>query len=305
MTDNRLYESTLKAVRKCKPYAAGRLDEYLSAFAGSLEQYAVTEFEGEIDDAIVASIEAVLPARNEFIDVITAAARFDPDGRWIIRLQRFFERIIPYMHPAPDRREVPKLAYDNYKFIVHELFLYTIAALLMFDRFEQADHLFAERYYTAQGSVHGVMLRFDEFHKHIGSLEDRNDRLGTGSESPRADLLRERCTGTEVSFNALMQADFTIFLRAELEYYPHYSSWWPELLMFLDEFGGAFEVFIRARSEEHFDRLRIALGIMNPDDLQELITAYEDESRRMPRGMKPQSMAQLVGYQFLSTTKSG
>lgn len=305
MSDVSFHKSALGAVRKAKPYAVGRLDEYLAWLSREMENCAVSEFGGEIDDAVVESIKAFIPRRNEYIEVVTALARFDPDGRWIVRVHRFFERLIPLMNPSPGNRDVPKLAYDNFKFLVHELFLYTIAALLSFERFQEVNYLLSERYFTAEGAIHGVMQRFDDFHKHIRSLEDRNERLGLGSDAIRAELLRERCKGTELSFNALMQADFTVFLRAELEYYPHYSSWWPELLMFLEEYGGSFEVFIRARSEEQFNRLRIALGITTPDDLHQLINAYEDESRRMPRGMKPQSMSQLVGYQFLSTTKSG
>lgn len=296
--------SALEAIRDCRPSARGRLDEFLFWFSSESRRFSIDDSADEIDEAVAAGIESFLPMRDHFIRVITAAARFDPEGDWIIRVHRFFERMLPLMYPSSEASGSSKFSCDNFKFIVHELFLYTIAILMMFEKYHQAGFLFSERYYSGQGSVHGAMQRFDEFHKHIGSLEQRNERLGIGSESLRADLLRERCRGSGVSFDALMQADFTIFLRAELDTYPRYSSYWPELLMFLEERNGAFEAYIRARTEEYFDRLRHTLGIMNPDDLQQLIGAYEDESRRMPRGMKPTSVGELIGYQFLSTTRS-
>ena len=294
----------MDSVKNGHQSAVGRIDEYLAALSTHVGKYEISDYEGEIDEAVAESLEAFIPARDEYIRLLTAVARYNPDGRWIVRVHRFFERLLPYISPRTNEKKGSGYDQDNFKFFIHELFLYSIAVLLLFERFEQAGHLLSERYYTAQGAIHGAMEKFDDFHKHLGSLEHRNERLKLGSEALRADLLKKRCVGTEVSFNSLMQADFTIFLRAELEYYPHYSHWWPELLMFLGMEGGSFEVYIRARSKAHFDRMRTVLGITESEDLKDLIEAYKNESRRMPRGMKPRSMAQLVAYESLSTTET-
>ena len=205
-----------------------------------------------------------------------------------------------YTQPLSGKQKRIEYDLDNYNFILHEIFLYTTAVLLKFDRLENAAYLISKRYYVVQGSSHGFMSSFDDIHKHMGSLERRNERLEIDTEALRADFLRERCRGTEITLNDLMQADFTIFLRAELDHFPLYSKWWPELLTFLREVGGSADIYVRAQTKDYFDRLSQVLGINEPRDLQQLIDAYKNETRSAPRGMKPRTIANLVGYEFLT-----
>ena len=295
------FDKAIRAIEQDSPGVLGHIDEYLTAFLGKLEEFRIIEFDGPIDDSILETLDAFLPIRNQYVELIVKTARFSPDVRWATVFHRFIEELIHYTNPRRGQKRV-EYDMDNFKFILHEVFLYTIATLLKFERFEQAAYLLSQRYYVPQGSDHGFMASFDDIHKHMGSLEERNERLEIGSEAIRADILRERCSGTEVTINDLMQADFTIFLRAELENYPKYSQWWPELLTFLTEEGGAFGIYVRAHSKSYFDRLKVVLGIVQAQDLQPLIDAYKAEARSAPRGMKPRTIAKLVGYEFLTIT---
>ncbi len=301
-TQEDAFEKALDAVENDLGNVVGYLDKYLWFFSRNMERFRIREFEGEIDDAIIETLDSFLPVRDQYIRLLTAFARHDPNVRWITTVHRFIERLIHYTSPPRGQQKRVEYDIDNFKFFLHEVFLYSVAILLKFEEFEQAAYLLSHRYYVIQGGDHGLMASFDDIHKHMGSLVERDKRLEMRSESPRADLLRERCRGTEVTLNDLMQADFTIFLRAELENYPEYSRWWPELLQFLGEEGGAFGIFVRARSRAYFDRLKHVLGISEARDLEPLIKAYKEETREAPRGMKPGTIAKLVDYEFLTTT---
>ena len=302
ITLDEAYEKALAAFEAGDPTSKGSFSQYLGNFYRKIEGFRILDFQGDIDDEIVRTIDAFLPLRNQYVRLLISCARHNPNAPWIVPVHRFIEKLQHYTSPPRWLEKRVEYDLDNFKFFVHEIFLYTIAVLLKFERFEEAAYLLSNRYYVVQGKDHGFMAGFDDIHKHMGSLESRNKRLAIGTEAIRADMLKARCCGTVITLNDLMQADFTIFLRAELENFPEYSRWWPELITFLDSEGGSFEIYVRARSEEYFNHLKEVLGILEPKDLQALVDAYKEEKREAPRGMKPRTISKLIGYDFLLMT---
>jgi hypothetical protein len=296
------YKKALEAVKNHRSTAEGRIDDYLSLFAENLERFRITNAEGEMDEAVYQNIELFKPFRDEFVQLLTAIASYQPYKDYVIRLHRFIEQMISYTKPAEHITEHRQYDLDNFMFIAHEIFLYTLAVLLKFERFDQAAFLLQEKFFVAGKSRFGQdeMIGFDKIHQHIDSLENLSQRLETGQIAPRADLLKKRSSGSGLDFRYLMQADFTAFIKAELVYYPYYSQWYPETLTFLDNFHGAFEIYARAKSKEYFDKLKPFLGIEFPADLSKLIYAYEEENRQLPRGLKRQTSTRLLGYKNLA-----
>ncbi len=296
------YKKALEAVKNHKSTAEGRIDEYLSLFAENLERFRITNVEGEMDEAVSENIESFKPFRDEYVQFLTAIAAYQPYKDYVIRLHRFIEQIISYTKPSEHITEHRQYDLDNFMFIAHELFLYTLAVLLKFERFDQTAFLLHEKFFIAGKSRFGQdeMIGFDKIHQHIDSLENLSQRLDTGQIAPRADLIRKRSRGIGLDFRYLMQADFTVFIKAELVYHPYYSQWYPETLTFLDNFHGAFEIYARAKSKEYFDKLKPILGIEFPADLSKLIYAYEEENRQLPRGLKRQTPTRLLGYKNLA-----
>jgi hypothetical protein len=114
--------------------------------------------------------------------------------------------------------------------------------------------------------------------------------------------LKERCNGTGIEFRHLMQADFVAFMRAEIEAENGYRRWWPETLLYLGHFNGAFEIFARSASKAYFDKAKGLLAIDSPKDLEPLLVSYRNGSRKLPRwefeGFSPTT---LLGYEHLAT----
>ncbi len=77
------------------------------------------------------------------------------------------------------------------------------------------------------------MVRFPVFREYMRSLEGRNKRLELRRLSLRADLLEERSKSSGLEFRYLMQGDFLLFMRAEMEDEDGYSSWRPETSAFI------------------------------------------------------------------------
>lgn len=246
------FKRAIAAIKESKPYASGALDEYLSIFAENLERFRLADTKGELDDAVVDSIEQFTPYRNEAIQLFHAISHYAPTDDNISKLHKFFESLIPYMNRPKEVQQWREWDFDNFKYIVHELFLYAIAILIKSERFNQGNILLTQQYYLSDNADYAknAMVNFTVIRKHMRSLEHRNNRLKLRRLSVRADMLEQRSKSSGIEFRYLMQADFVLFMRAEIESQDDYSRWWPETLVYVGRLHGPFEI-LHGPSREH------------------------------------------------------
>ena len=273
------------AIRENKPYASGALDEYLSVFSKNMERFRLQEPEGEFDEAIVESIELFLPYRNEVIKTFSIISNYAPTEENIIKLHRFFESLLQYMLHPPEARRWSEWDFDNFRFIVHELFLYALAILIKHEHFELANILLTQHYYLQGPSDYGrdAMVSFTEFRQFMRSIDHRNRRLKLNRLSLRADMLKNRSKSSGYEFRYLMQADFVLFMRGEVELTDDYNRWFPETLLYLFRFHSSFEIFSRAISKKYFDKIKCLLSITEKEDLLPLFQSYQSGQRPLPK----------------------
>jgi hypothetical protein len=157
--------------------------------------------------------------------------------------------------------------------------------LLKAERFHEANLLLTHQYYLPGNSDYGrdVMVSFIAFREHMRSLRHRNDRLKLNRLSVRADMLETRSKNSGIEFRYLMQADFVLFMRAEVESEDFYSRWWPETLLYVGRFHSAFEIFARSVSKKYFDKVKCLLAIEKPEDLNSLFDAYRNGKHELPK----------------------
>jgi len=299
-----MFKRCVDALKNNKAYAAGAFDEYCNCLASNLERFRLSKPDGEPDDAVVWNIEEFVPYRNEAIQLFIVIAQYSPTPEFTQRLHRLFESLIPYMKRPANVSQGSGWDLDNFRFIVHELFVYVLAVLLKHDRFDQANYLLEQQYYLPGNSEYGrdVMASFEVFRQYMESLEHRNKRLNLRRLSVRADLLKERTNGTGIELRHLLQADFVAFMRGEVEAKGGYAWWWPETLLYLGHFGSPLEIFARSVSRAYFNRAKILLAIETAKDLEPILKSYEDGSRRLPSwGSVSFDPAGLLGYKHLAT----
>lgn len=298
------FKRVIAAIKDNKEHSSGALDEYFEKFLNNLERFRIEKNEEEHDDLIVKSIESFLPYRDEAVQIFIALARYAPTEEKIVKLHRFLEGLVPYMSRPPEVTHYTDWDFDNFKFIVHELFLYSFSVLVRYERFEQADYLLRNQYYVPGNGDYGndVMVDFLVFRQYMPSLEGRNKRLELRRLSLRADMLEQRSKSSGLDFRHLMQGDFILFMRAEIDDESGYYGWWPETLLYLFRFHSAFEVFSRSVSEEYFEKMKCLLNIDNKEELVELLLSYRGGNRRLPRwegsSINPQV---LMGFDRIAT----
>ncbi len=190
------------------------MTDYLDCLVSQLEglRIAGADSEGEFDDRVIESIDGFLPYRNEAIELVESLAKYRDTEETPRLLHRFFEGLIPYMECPEGVSHYQKWDYDNYKFIVRELFLYCIAILIRHRRFKSAANLMVSEYYMPERPKYGqpAMVPFTIFRNYMQSFEYRKNRLKTRRLSLRADLLSDRCKGHGIPFRDLMQAGYCV-----------------------------------------------------------------------------------------------
>ncbi|MBC3907394.1 toll/interleukin-1 receptor domain-containing protein [Undibacterium umbellatum] len=254
----------IDAIKNNKPTASGAVDEYFTLFFENLERFRI-EGNGanDYDEKIVDSIHDLLPFRNEAIELFTAIASYTSTSDFAQKVQRFLERLLTYTNAPRDRNTYWTWEADNFKFIVHELFLYALAVFLKFEKFEYAEALLGPKYYAQADENVGQfsLVNHEIFWWPLGTMEHRKKRLDLKRLSIRADLLLERSKSSGLEFRYLMQADFVAFLRSEMQTTKSTCSWFPETLIFSSRAYGAFEIFVRSTSKTYFAKVKPLIGM--------------------------------------------
>jgi TIR domain-containing protein len=279
------FRRALDAIRNNKEYASGSLNEYFDTFIQNLEKLRIKEVDGEFDDMVVESIEQFLPYRNEVIEIFLAVAQYRNTTETHQQLHRFIEGIIPYLYKPKDVTSFRESDFDNFRFIVHELFLYLIASLLKYECFETVSYLLRHHYYIESNLDSNKMMSFANIRTPVRSLTHRNDRMNLRRISVRADLLEQRSKTSGLSFRQLMQADFILYVRDCFDSITEKKDqyWWPETLLYIERYDGAFEIFARASSEEYFNKIKCLIGISKKQKLEPLIEAYNQGTIKVPQ----------------------
>jgi hypothetical protein len=296
-----VFRRALDAIRNSKNYADGAITEYFSTFITNLEKFRLIDDKNdEFDERIVENIEKFLPFRNEAIELFSAIAQYRNNDATAQRLHRFFETALPYM-VKPNG-----IITDNYKFIIHELFLYCIACLIKYDGFHSGAYLLRHGYYIEGNSEYGkdVVVQFPVFRKHLGSLNNRNKRLHLNRISLQADLLIKRSHASGITESQLMQSDFILFMRDCFDCLKTSAnqSWLPVTLVFAVRLYEPFEVFARSQSKEYFENIKILFDIQQKEDFKSVLDAFSSRQLRIPDfNYETINPTILIGYDKLST----
>lgn len=98
-----------------------------------------------------------------------------------------------------------------------------------------------------------------------------------------SELIEQRAKRKDISFNDIMQADFILFLRSELNDKINYIyRWFPHSLVYSITRSAKFEKFLRSESTKYFNKFKIVLGVNNIDEFKELIKDFRDGKRKAP-----------------------
>ena len=300
-----VFYRALDAIKNRKNYWLGALADYFDTFVINLENFRIETAEGEYDDQVIKSIEDFLPFRNEAISIFKAIARYAKEPESYELVHGFFEQLIPYMNPKIEQSSWRTYEFDNFRFCIHELFLYVIAIFLKYKCYEGVSYLLTQQFYVKEHSGKKSLESYSYLHQQIRSLDYRNKRLELKRRSLRADFLVERLKYSGISLDELMEADFLLYIRAVVNSVKS-SDWsqqyWPDSLLYLPEYSGTIELFTRAESKQYFDEIKILLNITSVEDLEPIREAIDTRNVFIPNwGWKHLNPLEIMGISKIAT----
>ncbi len=293
----------LDAIREGRTIAVPAVIEYFQRIAEQMEKVRLDTTADPFHEAVIASIDSLLPSHNDAAAVFVGLAMYVDEPTTAKALHRLFETLLPFMDCPEGMRRSREWDFDNYRFIVHELFLYAVAALLRHERFKAVAELVGEDFYVDRGARQAseAMVPFTSVRRRMESLEQRKRDLKLNRVSLRADLLRDRCSGSGFEFRQIVQADFVLFVRSSL-HLRESEVWFPETYPYAMWSDVPFEIFARSKSRRYFERIVTLLDIESKDELSALVQGFRSGSRWVPHvdGV-PLDVGGLLGLGSLCT----
>lgn len=299
------FKRSIDALKSGKVHAMAATSEYFERLIVDLEKFRADIKCDPFDDEIVNRIEQFLPHRNEFISLIDTISKYGNDVQSVEQVKEFFEKSYEYTQRPKDISRYHDSYWDNYKFILHELVLYTVAVFIKNKKYIWANEIINGTYYLKNASSQQYKMQsISPFRPYCSSIDEvRNRRLNLNRISVHADFLKERCVGLPISFEELKQADFTMYL-ARMIHAPdgHWLGWYPITAVYMRDYQSNFELFIKSASVKHFKNLCAVLGISTKAQLDTAIEHIYSSNDNLPRAdFGRLAVKEVMAYEEIAT----
>jgi hypothetical protein len=239
-------------------------DDFAEEFLTNLEDLRLTYSHDQKDTwcaTLFENIEKGRGYRDVYVDAVRCGVMHVREGWFVDALQRFLERMLAYQCRPKETGSFFKCSQDNYKFLLYEMFVYTIAAFVQAQRYDGARSLFDHCYFAPE-TLDGERREshsYSEFANYAESLEGNCAVCGNSRRlSVMGDLLHDRASRKDFRFADLLQADVICCLARSRS-----VSWWPRSLVYASNVG-KLELFARATDDKGFRPLKILLACDTP-----------------------------------------
>lgn len=269
-----LHRAAFDALKSSKANALMLTEDYLESVVTGLEEIrllGVNRME-VIENEVLQRIEQFSPTKNELIDIFQQLARSHDISDAHDMIVRFVEQLLRYKIIPDHITQYNDESLDHYRFIVSEIFLCLMTCLIKREKFHFAETILGSKFlFPARHNGPSTLVSFMAFEGNPSSLNTRNRRLQLNRISPQADLLKQRCVGSQIQFRDMMQAEFVLFLRSyvdALKSTKMLRPWYPQTLVYSVDSITSFDIFLRASSQKYFEKLRPLLAVHSVEELR-------------------------------------
>jgi hypothetical protein len=221
---------------------------------------------GPFDEVLVERIGQSKVYRDEFVEIVSLLSRhWDASETWPIT-GTFFEDLLARCSTSLERHRPAE--FEPVQFVVYELVLYYVTLLSKEHRHVPLGSLLAEQFIDAGDYGRQWPRGFDAMNFKFDQIEQARSRKSNRT-SPVADLLKQRCDNRGVSFDALRQADFLLYLNAKSQH----QFWRPRTIVYSDHpFSKPFPVFVAVGSPRYKALLKLFLDV---EDIEGIVNFFE------------------------------
>ncbi len=250
--------------------------EFLEEYFKSLKEFTITftsRNDIEAGKQVIDNLNQYSQLRNDYISFLEKITRnelqFD-----IEILIKFFEKLPLFKRPLDDRSSWNNHEFDNFRFIIHELFLYTIAIPLMNENYEIVEELLYSGYIIKDKyEPKKEPSRFDVFYNHVEIFDAYyKQTYSKNFYSPMADFIIKRIP-QDFNQDQLIEADLLCHYIARL----NNLRWFP--ITYIYNTRGNFELFDRLISLRHFEKIKVLFNVQTVEELKEVLSKYKENDK--------------------------
>jgi len=267
------------ALHQGRPNVRIWITDYIDAVVLQLNEPRIAEKDQSVQhaaDRINAAIEALLPLRNELIELFTLVLGSLPPVEAADVIGDLLERVLQFRFPSPDQSSYSDWWFDHFGFFAYEVFLYAVAAHIRLRQFEALAALLDRRFIAPDRGRGAARPRnFTVFRFYSRLLAQLNEQSSQRRLSIEADLVNRRATLPAYPMMALMQADLLCCLRVVT--HPQEYELWPPVTTVYAEYLGALEIFQRAEDRRTFRQLALVVGVENKADLEAKLAVWAEK----------------------------
>jgi len=255
--------------------------EFLDEFYESLKNYDI-DFQSKkeaigVGKRICDNINSYTPLRNDFIYFFDKVVKNDLEEEFDIdTVIKFLEKIYSLQYPGENKNSWYNYEFENYRFFIHELFLYLMAVGLKNDNYRFVEEILYSSYYFEDKHVsENEPKHYEDFYSNINRTiqEYYNEVNSTNFLSPMADLMIKRMPEGYI-VDELVYADLLCYY---ISVFQGRKRWFP--ITYIYQKSKHFGLFRRLSSNRHFEKIKILFNVDTVDGLKKrLIEIKENDT---------------------------
>ncbi|ARF70800.1 hypothetical protein B7C51_25355 (plasmid) [Paenibacillus larvae subsp. pulvifaciens] len=232
---------------------------FFDAFFEGLEQFQIESFEPGIpyDQLIVNKINDMIVLRNDFIQFVEKQCLIQ-DQVYADPFIDFFEKIFGFTQPSEDVTSYNKSQWDHYKFIIQELFVYTILIFIENKQYKTANEMLNAEYFVKNPFNSELIYgNYKFFNFYLESIEVERKQRYPNRVSLTADMMIQRANLKKYPKKKMVHTDLLLYYFSIM--YEKESSWFPRLYIY----GRCEKVELLERliSKRHFEKVKVLFGV--------------------------------------------
>jgi hypothetical protein len=236
------------------------LYDFLDEFISNLKDFALQNTSNMIltlGEEVFNNLNQTLPLKNDYVKFIELIFKtglsFDPEI-----ITAFFEKLSGLLVDEAEDTPQRISSFDNYKFLINEIFISTVALSLKRNQYELMTELFYCRYFVPKryhmGSESDSYTVFNTYPEYFDEFYKQH--TGQKLFSPQATFMINRLSDM-LKKEEFVNGDLLCYYVAQL----NGQYWFPKTYIYKSDHSGGFLLLSRLVSKRHFERIKNLLGV--------------------------------------------
>lgn len=261
------------------------INDYYESFIASLDDFIVENKEiniiEEIDDFYIEEIESLKLLRDNYVEFLITLCKFSKKMS-VEELMSFFNDLISY-YLSYQFKDFKIRVYSKYQgahigFFLREIYLYTVAVLLKYKKFEVLGELINNSYlYYDESKEEYQTTKFTIF-EGLGYelFEYRKRRLNLKQVDLRSETIKKRADNKYVNLFELVEVDLLLYYISLIRLSQAKSNerfgmrkWHPILSLYYDK--KCLKNISKIVSKSYFNEFKSLLNVKDKNELMEVV----------------------------------